>query len=120
MQFESELELHRQLARYLSGEISLNDFEDWFVPRSWNFHAGSTPSLQDIVSEIELLLAEYSNGHVVEEDLKQKLLPFATSYKVFYWLGDAPSSTIMSTSSVSAFPQSPELSSDIQFVVESW
>lgn len=117
MLFDSELEIRGQLARYLSNEISLDDFEDWFVPRSWNFDAASTPSLQDMVSEIELLLAEYSNGHITEEDLRQKFLPFATSYKISYLLGGAPSSTIVLTSSESVFPRSLEQFSDIRAVV---
>lgn len=84
MQFESELEVRRQLVCYLSKKISLDDFEDWLVPRSWNFHKESSPSLQALIAEIELLLAEFSNGHRTEKELKQALLPLVTNYELDY------------------------------------
>ena len=72
MEFRSDAEIYEQLQSYLSGRISLDDFEDWFVPRSWNFQAAN-PSLQNLVSEIELLLAEYSNLHISNESFRNEL-----------------------------------------------
>jgi hypothetical protein len=105
MRFSSELEIREQIARYLAGQISLQDFEDWFVARSWNFHEAATPLMQEIVSQVELLLAEHSNSHLDEQSLRQKLLPLVTDYVVEY----RPDSSAphISTSSVSESPQSP-------------
>lgn len=97
MQFESELEVRRQLARHLSDAISLDEFEDWLVPRSWNFHKEASPSLQALVSEIELLLAEFSNGHRSEEELRRALLPLVTNYESDYRI-DTGSPTVQTSS----------------------
>lgn len=82
MQFSSDLEIREQLARYLAREISLQDFEDWFAPRAWNIHEATSPALQELVSEIELLLAEFSNGDWTEKELRRMLSPLVATYKV--------------------------------------
>ena len=66
MDFRSEIELRKELARYLEGQCTLKEFEDWFVPRSWNFNQNSNPSLRNLVAQIELSLAEFSNGDWTE------------------------------------------------------
>ena len=119
MMFQSDLEIRMQLVRYLTKEISLDEFEDWFVARSWNYYEAASPLLLELVSQIELLLAEFSNGHLPEEQLRREIAPFATYYEVAYHLGTAPNITTLSTSSGSVFPQNLEQSFDIQAAVES-
>jgi hypothetical protein len=87
MDFQSELEVRQQLARYFNNECSLREFEDWFVPRSWNFKAATLP-LQKLVSEIELYLAEFSNGDWTVEELKNHLKPLVTHYTLEYRTDD--------------------------------
>lgn len=60
----SEEELANSLSRVVVGSCSLADFEDWFVPRSWNPHRWAPPELRDAIYSIELELAEHSNRHV--------------------------------------------------------
>ncbi len=75
MNFNSDLEIRKKISLYLANQISLDEFEDWFVAGSWNFQKG-TPALQELVSEVELLLAEFSNSHLSEKSLRNQLLPF--------------------------------------------
>jgi len=84
MDFQSEFELRQELARYLKGQCTLKDFEDWFVPRSWNFNLNSNPSLQKLVSQIELSIAEFSNGDWTEKELRQQFSILMTNYEIEY------------------------------------
>lgn len=82
MDFQSESELRRELGRYLKRECTLKDFEDWFIPRSWNFDQNSTPSLKNLVSQTELCLAEFGNGDWNENELRQQLFILTTTYEL--------------------------------------
>ena len=84
MDFQSEFELRQELARYLKGQCTLKDFEDWFVARSWNFSQNSNPSLQKLVSQIELSIAEFSNGDWTENELRQQFGIFMTTCEIGY------------------------------------
>ena len=56
MQAPLDLEIRQQLARYLAKQITLDDFEDWFVAESWNVHRDENTAATDLVFEIELRL----------------------------------------------------------------
>lgn len=56
-------ELVQKLSELAVGNISVRDFEDWFVPASWNANSWASAELRDAVYGLELELAEYSNGH---------------------------------------------------------
>jgi len=71
-----------RLLEWIEGDVSLDEFEDWFVPATWNIHRASDPEAEDLTDEIELSLAEYSGGHLTIEELKAELaklvhIPFA-------------------------------------------
>ena len=72
----SEAEVRQRALAFLENEVSLDDFEDWLVARSWNMHRDSAPSAQDLVSSIELALSEHSNGHISESELRRELVSF--------------------------------------------
>lgn len=75
-----ESQIRFWLARFLAREVSLECFEDWFVQQSWDMHQDSEPNAQKVVASIELRLAEYTNGHLSEDDLRDELRPFASIY----------------------------------------
>jgi hypothetical protein len=64
-------ETRQWLGRYLAGEIPLRTFEDWLVPMTWQLGAGMDPAVTDLISEIELALAEHSNGQWTEAELRE-------------------------------------------------
>jgi hypothetical protein len=84
MDFQSEIELRRELGRYLKNQCSLKEFEVWFVPRSWNFDQKSNPSLRNLVAQIELSLAEFNNGDWTENELRQQFGIFMTTCEIEY------------------------------------
>jgi hypothetical protein len=78
----TEEAIRRELADYLTGKVSLRAFYDWFATETWDIHEWAPVQVQDKVSQIKLLIAEYSSGHRSEADLKARLRPFVTSMKV--------------------------------------
>lgn len=75
-------EIREQLARYLAGEIPLQQLEEWLVRRSWDLHRIANERTHELVAELELLLAEFSNGDWTEEELRRMLAPLVESYTV--------------------------------------
>lgn len=67
--------IRHRLARYLTGDITLRRFDEWFVPATWDVDkSGDQPTI-DLTYEIILRLAEYSNGDCSEAQLKDLLRP---------------------------------------------
>src|SRR5438128_2351866 len=67
------LQIRSRLADWIDGRSSLSEFEDWFVPETWNIHKASDAEAEDLTDEIELSLSEYSGGHLTLEQLKESL-----------------------------------------------
>jgi hypothetical protein len=73
-------DVQHHLAKYLISEISLSQFRDWFDAETWDSDLQSDTPLGQMVGEIELRLAEFTNGHRTENDLRyhlESLLPKA-------------------------------------------
>jgi len=77
-----DIEIRNKLASYLVDEISLEEFEDWFVPSSWNVVNNQNQVAIDLVYEIELLLAEYHNDCWSEDELRDNLRQLVIDYRV--------------------------------------
>jgi len=73
-------ETRQWLGRYLAGEIPLRTFENWLVPMTWQSGEGTDPAVRDLLSEIELALAEYSSGHWTETELREHLRPLLARF----------------------------------------
>jgi hypothetical protein len=78
----TESDIHQKLIRYLTGKMSLRAFHEWLVPATWDVEEWGSDSLQEMVSGIKHRLAEYSSGHWTKKELRNHLLPFATSFTV--------------------------------------
>jgi len=109
MESQSESEIREQLARYLAGQSTLNEFQDWFVPRSWNFHKNADPSLQRLVSSVELAIAEFTNGDWSSQELRGILNLLLKTYEVDYdpLNPDQPHSFVVKTGTNSSVLESP-------------
>lgn len=66
-------DLRNQATSFLNGGTTLDAFDDWFAQASWNMHLDSEPEAQMLAAKIELLLAEYSSGHLSEPELRSAL-----------------------------------------------
>jgi hypothetical protein len=77
-----DIEIRAKLASYLVDEISLEEFEDWFIAASWNVMHRESKITIDLVYDIELLLAEYSKDCWNEDELREQFLPIVQEYRV--------------------------------------
>ena len=68
--------LRKQLARYLNGKSSLQQFRKWFDVETWGLAADSDSPVRQLAGEIELRLAEFTSGHLSENDLRAGLQAF--------------------------------------------
>jgi hypothetical protein len=66
----TEYEIRDGLARYLAGDSDLETFDGWLAQRSWNMHLDSSVEAQELVSAIELALAECSSHHLSLSELR--------------------------------------------------
>jgi len=81
-----QIRLH--LNAWINGKISLSEFEDWFVPETWDVHKSGDKKAEDLVDEIELNLSEYSGGYLSKEQLLEamkSLLPKPFPIVVIEW-----------------------------------
>lgn len=72
-----ENHIREALARYVSGEIHLVQFQEWFVPRAWEALAERSCA-SDLAADIELLLAEFTSGQLTEAELREALRSHAS------------------------------------------
>lgn len=77
-----DIEIRERLARYLAAEISLREFEDWFIPASWNVHLRGNDDAAKLTYEIEAVLAQASTERWPEQRVKEELAPFVEQYTV--------------------------------------
>lgn len=73
-----ELQIRQAVTEYIAGRASLREFQEWFAPRTWDIGSmAQTGELPRLANEIDLLLAEFSNGHWTEQELKNKLQEYS-------------------------------------------
>jgi len=65
--------IESRLRAYLSREASLQEFEDWFVPSTWDVRNRQGETVRQLAYAIELRLAEYTAGHLTESELQHEL-----------------------------------------------
>ena len=81
--------IHRWLKRFLDSEISLSEFQQWFVPATWDVDDLESEEAQEFASEIALRLAEYTSGHLSESELQSELVQLREQYALVFAY-DAP------------------------------
>lgn len=74
--------IREKLAKFLANEISLQDFEDWFVQQTWSVQKEDNQELRQIVHAIELCLSEFSSEHMDEQELRKELAPFVLAQEL--------------------------------------
>lgn len=72
-----EKDIRGWVARYISGEVSLREFQEWFAPRVWDIDSTGDAAASRLAGRIELFLAEFSNGDWAEKELRQMLSEYA-------------------------------------------
>lgn len=76
------IQIQQQIAEYLSGKISLIEFQRWFIPATWDVHLSGNQTATELAYKIELMLAEYTSGHLSEDEMQREMRPLIESYSV--------------------------------------
>jgi hypothetical protein len=64
--------IKQHLTRYLSDESSLDQFEDWFLPATWNLKPDEGRLAYELAGQVSLAIAEHDNGHITLEELRDR------------------------------------------------
>jgi hypothetical protein len=67
---------------YIKEDLTLNDFQAWFVPATWNIHRTGDLSTEEMASEILGRLAEYLNGDWSQDEFKDILRRIAQNITI--------------------------------------
>jgi hypothetical protein len=81
-------QIRERLADWINGKTSLIEFEDWFIPATWNIHQSGDKDAENMVDEIELNLSEYSGGYISQIELRdamRSLLADTSTTLVIKW-----------------------------------
>ncbi len=103
MQHPLEFEIRDRLSAFLADEISLHDFEDWFFPKTWDVDELDEPDLLDLVYQIKLDWAEFTDGHWSLEQLRSMLHSLVERYTVSF-SSTEPKLVSGTTSKILQFP----------------
>ncbi len=89
MEFRLDVEIRERLAGYLAKQISLDEFKEWFIPATWEVEETGDRLSYDLSNEIHLRLAEFSNGHWTDDELRRIFSPLMETYSVNISFGSA-------------------------------
>ena len=82
MAIHTDFGLRSELFRYATGAISLDEFQDWFVPLYWTIHDAHNPEAEALANQIQGMLSEASTAHWPEAELRRRLLTLARTHAV--------------------------------------
>ena len=86
-------QIRENLAKWINGKSSLAQFEDWFVPATWDIHRSGDQAAENLVDEIELSLSEYSGGYLSHQELVDAMRSILASVSPIYVIKRQPYST---------------------------
>jgi hypothetical protein len=70
-----ESAIRDQLAHYVTGQASLDEFKDWLLGATWTVDERAEPVAMDLTYDIQLSLAEHSSEGFSEAELRDRLRP---------------------------------------------
>lgn len=62
--------IRKHLREYVDHRISLGQFRDWFDLETWDIIDKVPRATQELAGAIELRLAEFTSGHLTEDELR--------------------------------------------------
>ncbi len=79
MPSELELEIQQHIQKYLAGQESLADFENWFAPVLWDID-DQPQEARELAGLVHVLLGELSTGDLSSAAFKSKLAQSIKTY----------------------------------------
>jgi hypothetical protein len=72
-------DLAEQLMLCADGQLSIEDFEEWFALSSWNVHQQQNKELTDAVFRVEYLFSSLNDGHLKVRDVSREFAELAAA-----------------------------------------
>ncbi len=101
----ADLEVLDRVASYLAGELTLPGFKEWFVPTTWDGLEDRTVAPHSLSCQILLRLAEHSNGHLGDEQLRAHLAQLLRTFPHALRQEEPRTSTVADSVSSSQRPE---------------
>jgi hypothetical protein len=65
--------IREQVGSFLSGNLTLPQFQDWLVANTWDIEEHGDSHATDLTYEIKLALAEHSRGDITGDELRNRM-----------------------------------------------
>ena len=75
-----DTDIRNRLAEYLRGETTLRSFQEWFIRETWDIQNLAPQHILDLVYSIKLKLAEYTSGHLTENEVRETLRQYVEHF----------------------------------------
>jgi hypothetical protein len=75
------LQIRESFSKFLDGTVSPAEFEDWFVPQTWNIQSSRDSAAESLLDEIQTLISGYTSGQLSEPEFRDSLLRFVRQTK---------------------------------------
>ncbi len=118
MEGKLDLAIREKLVEYLTSRMTLDVFKQWFLSTTWDVEETANKPLCSLIAEIHLRLAEFSEGHWTEPEMREIFAPMTQSYKVSISYGTQSSTTQLVYRSTASETLRPSVG--IEFVAASW
>jgi hypothetical protein len=73
-------EIASKIVDYFSGELSVEELQDWLAPLLWDIEEKDDPEASSMAYGVELALSEYAHGHLTDDQLKADLRVLVPDY----------------------------------------
>lgn len=77
-----EHDVRARLAALLRHAISIESFRRWIVDESWNMHSDSSACAIDLVSDVQMLIAEHDDRAISDDALLRALVSLLNNIDV--------------------------------------
>lgn len=69
----SASQIRDKILEFLTDAVSLDEFEDWIVQRTWNVHLSGSVAAEELTFAVEEALSEYSSAMIGRGGLIRRL-----------------------------------------------
>ena len=73
------VDIRERVNSFLSGDLTLPQFQEWLVANTWDVEEHGDFPVTDLTYEIKLALAEHSRGDISQDELRERMRQAVTT-----------------------------------------
>jgi hypothetical protein len=97
-------EIRSKIADWIQGNLSLEEFEDWFSVHTWNVYQWGSEDAVALVYQVELRLSEHSCGHLPTSQMVAEFRRFVQDYRARLEVSEPQEAQVISGTSFTVSP----------------